>query len=284
MNLSFRRSCRSKWLIIVVTLLLCVSCTVAQDDDYDFVREVLEEDKDNYDDDITDDDDVNDQEPAPETREEEMHRKRKEAELKRKEDEERIAWEKAERIQEEREAAFAADVAKMTDEQQKVARKQKKKDARIVRKILRAAKNDNHYAVLGLRNWELQTPSRTIKLVSLVFRLPGFAFFHISPKDIKKAYRKLAMTVHPDKNLDGRATEAFIAVENSASILTDETKRIEYDEMIREIWRERRELTRKRVFESVDGTLRFSRQIVQVFRRVLGPFALPVVILGALLI
>jgi DnaJ-domain-containing protein 1 len=268
----------------VVALLLCVSCTVAQDDDYDFVKEVLDEDKDNYDDDITDDDDVNDQEPAPETREEEMHRKRKEAELKREAEEERIVREKAERIQEEREAAFAADVAKMTDEQQKVARKQKKKDARIVRKILRAAKNDNHYAVLGLRNWELQIPSRTIKLVNKVLRIPGIALFHISPKAIKKAYRKLAMTVHPDKNLDGRATEAFIAVENSASILTEETKRIEYDDMVREIWRERRELAGKRVFESVDGTIRFSGQIVQVFRRVLGPFALPVVILGALLI
>jgi hypothetical protein len=165
-----------------------------------------------------------------------------------------------------------------------VARKQKKIDARIVRRILRAAKHDNHYAVLGLRNWELQTPSRTLKLASLVFRIPGFALFHISPKAIRKAYRKLAMTVHPDKNLDGRATEAFIAVENSASILTDETQRIEYDDMVREIWRERRELARKKAIESVDGTLHIFGQIVQVFRRVLGPFAFPVFILGCLLI
>jgi hypothetical protein len=284
MNLYFRRSCRSKWLIIVVALLLCVSCTVAQDDDYDFVKEVLDEDQENYDDDITDDDDVDGPETAFETHQEEMQRKQEEAELKRKAEEERIEREQAERIQQEREAAFAADVAKMTDEQQKVARKQKKIDARIVRRILRAAKSDSHYAVLGLRNWELQTPSRTIRIVNLVFRIPGFALFRISPKAIKKAYRKLAMTVHPDKNLDGRATEAFIAVENSASILTDETNRIEYDDMVREIWRERRELARKKAIESVDGTMRFFGQIVQVFRRVLGPFALPVFILGCLLI
>jgi Skp family chaperone for outer membrane proteins len=281
MNQSSCRSSRSKWLIIVVALLLCVSSTVAQDDDYDFVKEVLDEDQENYADDIYEDEIYED---APETHEEEMLRKQQEAELKRKEEKERIAREKADRIQEEREAAFAAEVAKMSDEQQKVARKQKKVDARIVRRILRAAKNDNHYAVLGLRNWELQTPSRTIKLASLVFRIPGFALFHISPKAIKKAYRKLAMTVHPDKNLDGRATEAFIAVENSASILTDETKRVEYDDMVREIWRERREIARKKAVESVDGTLHFFGRIVQVFRRVLGPFAFPVFILGCLLI
>jgi hypothetical protein len=284
MNLSLRRSSRSKWLIVVVALLLCVSCTVAQDDDYDFVKEVLDEDQDNYDDDIYEDDFVDGPETTPETREEEILRKQQEAELKRKAEEDRIAREQADRIQEEREAAFAAEVAKMTDEQQKVARKQKKIDARIVRRILRAAKKDNYYAVLGLRNWELQTPSRTIKLASLVFRIPGFALFRISPKAIKKAYRKLAMMVHPDKNLDGRATEAFIAVENSASILTDETKRIEYDDMVREIWRERRELARKKAVEYVDGTLHVVGQIVQVFRRVLGPFALPVFILGCLLI
>lgn len=283
MHLSFRRSCRSKWLIIVVALLLCVSCTVAQDDDYDFVKEVLDEDQHNYDDDI-DDDYVDGPEPDTETHEEEILRKQQEAELKKKAEEERIAREKADRIEEEREAAFAAEVAKMTDEQQKVARKQKKIDARIVRRILRAAKNDNHYAVLGLRNWELQIPSRTIKLARLVFRIPGFALFHISPKVIKKAYRKLATKVHPDKNLDGRATEAFIAVENSASILNDEPKRIEYDDMVRQIWRERRELAQKKAVKSADGTIRFIGQIVQVFRRVLGPFALPVIILGCLLI
>jgi hypothetical protein len=284
MNLSFGKSSRSKWLIIVLALLLCVSCTVSQGDDYDFVKEVLDEDQDNYDDDIYEDDYVDGAETATETREEEILRKQQEAALKRKAEEERIAREQADRIQEEREAAFAAEVAKMTDEQQKVARKQKKIDARIVRRILRAAKHDNHYAVLGLRNWELQTPSRTLKLASLVFRIPGFALFHISPKAIRKAYRKLAMTVHPDKNLDGRATEAFIAVENSASILTDETQRIEYDDMVREIWRERRELARKKAIESVDGTLHIFGQIVQVFRRVLGPFAFPVFILGCLLI
>jgi hypothetical protein len=284
MNLSFGKSSRSKWLIIVLALLLCVSCTVSQGDDYDFVKEVLDEDQDNYDDDIYEEDYVDGAETATETREEEILRKQQEAALKRKAEEERIAREQADRIQEEREAAFAAEVAKMTDEQQKVARKQKKIDARIVRRILRAAKHDNHYAVLGLRNWELQTPSRTLKLASLVFRIPGFALFHISPKSIKKAYRKLAMTVHPDKNLDGRATEAFIAVENSASILTDETQRIEYDDMVREIWRERRELARKKAIESVDGTLHIFGQIVQVFRRVLGPFAFPVFILGCLLI
>jgi Skp family chaperone for outer membrane proteins len=284
MNLPFLRNCRSKRFIILLALLLCVSFSVAQDDGYDFVKEVLDEGKDNDDDAITDESAVQGNATASETHEEKIRRKQKEAELKKKAEEERIARERAERIEQEREAAFAAEVAKMTVDDQKAARKQKKKDARIVRRILRAAKHDNHYAVLGLRNWEIIMSSRTIKLVTLVLRMPEIALFHITPKTIKKAYRKLARSVHPDKNRDGRAEEAFIAVENAASILTDEAQRLEYDSRIREIRQNRRKEATKKVFESVDGTLRFFGRFVKVFRRVLGPFALPVFILAALLI
>jgi hypothetical protein len=253
-----RRSRRMRLItILLLQLLLCVSSTsfsVAQDDD-----------------------------DCPDTASETnilSHQEQDELmlEIINKTEAERIARERPEQErkrminQQEREAAFTAEIAKMSATERKAARMQKKKDARIVRRILRAAEHDNdnpnHYAVLGLRNWEPITSSCTMKLVSLALRMPEVALFRIEPEAIQEAYRILAMAVHPDKNRDGRAEEAFIAVENSAFILTDETQRIEYDNSMREMRRNRRK----------------EATPVQVFRRVLGPFCLTVFILGSIFI
>jgi hypothetical protein len=194
--------------ILLLALLLCVSSTsvsVAQDDD-----------------------------DCPDTASETLlsHQEQDELmlEISNKTEEERIVRERPEHERminrQEREAAFTAEIAKMTAKERKVACMQKKKDARIVRRILRAAnaKHANHYAVLGLRNWEPITSSAAFKLVSLAFRFPEVALFRISHEAIQEAYRILAMAVHPDKNRDGRAEEACIAVENSAFILTEHAR------------------------------------------------------------
>ncbi|XP_068625977.1 dnaJ homolog subfamily B member 14 [Battus philenor] len=47
--------------------------------------------------------------------------------------------------------------------------------------------------------------------------------------DIKKAYKKLALQLHPDKNHAPGAAEAFKAIGNAAAILTDPEKRKQYD-------------------------------------------------------
>jgi len=47
--------------------------------------------------------------------------------------------------------------------------------------------------------------------------------------DIKKAYKKLSLQLHPDKNKCPGAAEAFKAIGNAAAILTDPEKRKQYD-------------------------------------------------------
>lgn len=47
--------------------------------------------------------------------------------------------------------------------------------------------------------------------------------------DIKKAYRKYALEVHPDKNKSPGAAEAFKALGNACAVLSDADKRKQYD-------------------------------------------------------
>ena len=47
--------------------------------------------------------------------------------------------------------------------------------------------------------------------------------------DIKKAYRKLALKYHPDKNHDTKAAEIFREINEAYSVLSDTEKRSQYD-------------------------------------------------------
>lgn len=198
--------------------------------------------------------------------------KRKEAEKQEKERnanktaEDEAEKRKADEIARKREEAYQAELARINDEKlKKSLQRQKKKDGQIVKKILRNSANEKHYSVLGLRcKWgEIELPF-------------GVKFCSTSPGDIKKAYRTIAKTVHPDKNRDGRANEAFDAIERSAAILMDKDKKRAYDLKLarkRKVAVEKAFVTVKTAFVSLKRTI-----------KLLGPFATPVLILVALII
>lgn len=48
--------------------------------------------------------------------------------------------------------------------------------------------------------------------------------------DIKKAFRQLASTYHPDRNSDENAPQRFRLVQEAYEILSDDTKRQAYDD------------------------------------------------------
>lgn len=224
------------------------------------MRQVLEEEEDHYGEEAYADDEYN----------QKAQEARQEAEAFQRAEEERMERERAEQIRLQREAEFEAELARMNEEQQKAAKKQKKKDARIVRQVIKADRKGRLYALLGLRNYDIHIGRLTL--------------FRADTAAIRRAYRTRARAVHPDRNRDGRAKEAFIAVENAASILSDEQKREVYDEEVR-LARQQRRDDMKRTANTVKKTLlKGVNRVTWVFRRIFGPFATPIFILGCLMV
>jgi DNA polymerase III gamma/tau subunit len=194
--------------------------------------------------------------------------------------EEEEAKQKAEQIRLKREAAFEASLKKMNEDQRKKAQQQKKYDAKVVSRILKAASKQQHYAVLGIRNFELQLGPFYV----LNFSIGPFVLFRISTKEVKRVYRNLARTVHPDKNKDGRAEEAFHAIEASAVILTDEKKRKEYDKRLISSRRRRNKEVVEKVMSITGRVWNGGVGAVTVGKKVLGPFSTPIFVVGALIL
>lgn len=171
----------------------------------------------------------------------------------------------SEEIARQREAAYLAELERIQDEKvRKEMQRQKRRDGQVVQRVLRNSENDRHYAVLGLKcKWG------EIKLGPL-------KFCSTSPSEVKRAYRTIARSVHPDKNRDGRAGEAFDALEKSAALLMDPLKKKDYDSKLQR--------QRKAAFDQSLFFVQNSCLMLIAGFKLLGPFATPIAILLALII
>jgi len=256
-----------------------------EDDDDDVVQQVLKDEQAHYGDDYDRhhqfEDDPN---FDAEAYQEDYIRKEEEAERL---EQERLAArerQEAERIRQEREAAFELEVSQMEEAKAKAARKQKKKDAQICRRVLNASKHGDHYRVLGLWNFEIELSERKIGVWRLALTIPAIKLFRIPAKKIRKSYRKVSLEVHPDRNRDGRAHEAFLALEQSASILSDEKQRAAVDEEIRRKRQRTKQKALMRAHGAMNASVKVTSRTIGIVRSVLGPFAVPVSIIGALIV
>jgi len=184
------------------------------------------------------------------------------------------AYEEAIRINQEerareREVAFQVMVNKMNDEKKKKAlKKQKTNDAKIVRRILHQSANGMHYGVLGINcKWG-------------EFKIGPLKFCTVSSSKIKHAFRSMARRVHPDKNRDGRAEEAFLALEKSLEILSDVKKKKEYDATLSR--------QRKETIQQITRLIRAAWNVICetfcISKNILGPFFTPLVTFAILII
>ena len=281
-----RRTTELLLLIIIFVALNDISFqphgrgVVVNADVYDeYVKEVLEEDEGNH-------QHENDHYSHEDAYYERQKAQQQDADKRKRAEEERIAQEQADRVALERERAFQAELERMNTDKQKAALiRQKKNDAKVVKSVLKAAQLEDLYQVLGIRNWNIKIPSRSIRipLVGRSVTIPGITIKETTMKDIRKAYRNRAMAVHPDKNRDGRAQEAFILVEESASILSDNLLRQQYDKQLALS----RRLKRDSQMQLVSGVLNSLKSsllgFLKAIRVLLGPFATPVIILGLLM-
>ena len=269
----------------------------ALDDYSEFVQEVLEEDAWHHDEDIPYSEDPppfsenanpNDEEDD-DYYQERLRRKREEERLRQQAEAERIQRQKAEE-------AFARELAKLPDEQKKLLRQKRRRDGKIVQRILSAWQRQDFYAVLGLR-WffpegirlirgrgKSDSPSSSkskfsLKDAILKLQWPDLIIWRVSTRAIQQAYRSRAVQVHPDKNRDPRTEQAFVAVQDAHAVLSDPVLRQEYEQerqqhraAVRQAWKER-------YHKLINTTL---RPLWVVVHRILGPMTVPLVVLGAL--
>ena len=190
--------------------------------------------------------------------------------------------EEAERIRLQRETAYEIQLQQMNTEQRNKAKKQKLIDAKIVSRIIKYYKSQKYYSVLGITNMEIQLGPYYIFNGRLT--IGPYRLLHIPTKEIKRIYRNIAKLVHPDKNCDGRAVEAFHALEESAAIVTNDKLRSEYDKRLVALRRHRNEQIRRSIVHICAIVWKKSRVSYQLVKHILGPFVTPILVITALII
>jgi len=181
-----------------------------------------------------------------------------------------------EAVRKKREEKYQADLRKMNAEQRKVVKAQRRKDKKVVQKILKYYDSNDYYGVL--------------KLVGAGGGFQGWYGWlrrggkGITEKEIKKAYRNLAKTVHPDKNKDSRAEEAFAAIQEAYEVLGDVNSRRLYNEKRERLRKNQREDLVEKGGEAMEKATEKAGVFWRILETFLGPFFLPALVLSALIV
>jgi len=189
-------------------------------------------------------------------------RARMEAEREREVEEERKR-----KVREARDRKFEDDLKRMDKQQRDKARRKRKDDAKVINKILNAG--EDLYSIMGIKGtwWNpLSNPTS------------------ISQSGVKKRYRNLARKIHPDKNRDSGAEEAFDIVQDAYEVLSDKMKKREYDRKRERMRVNKREERKEMVNEGAGKVWGTARVVCKVVSTVLGPASTSFFLLGALII
>jgi hypothetical protein len=163
---------------------------------------------------------------------------------------------------ERRERDWEAELKRMDKQSRKAAQTRRKQDKRIIDRVLKASKNDDLYAVLGIEKkwWKFWTAFVDTD-------------YSVSSKQVKLAYRTQAKRIHPDKNKDARAEDAFDALQEAHEILGNDATKKEYDRRISKQRRNSRDDALSKTVDVVQGVCSRTSSVVGSVSRVLGPFA-----------
>mmetsp|Transcript_23217 Transcript_23217/g.53050 ORF Transcript_23217/g.53050 Transcript_23217/m.53050 type:complete len:171 (-) Transcript_23217:92-604(-) len=170
----------------------------------------------------------------------------------------------------------------MNERDRRRAATRRRRDSQTVKKLLRASERGLHYAVLGMnaRGEVAIGTMHTLLPADLARAAMRRLRVRATPGEIKAAYRQMARRVHPDKNRDGRAMDAFRALEASYAILSDEGTRTEYDRKLGRRARKRRDKVVDGVASVCAGAWGMGKNLCTVVK----PFSRPIMILGGLVV
>ena len=161
-----------------------------------------------------------------------------------------------------REKQFQQDLKQMDKETAAAAKRKRKSDKKVIDRVLRASTQGNLYAVLGVEKkwWRFWT-------------LLIDTDHSVSSKQVKVAYRTMAKRIHPDKNKDARAEDAFDLLQEAHEILGNERSKLEYDRKVARMKRNGREDAISKTVDVVTNAWERSSDVLSAISRVLGPFA-----------
>mmetsp|Transcript_1133 Transcript_1133/g.1648 ORF Transcript_1133/g.1648 Transcript_1133/m.1648 type:complete len:217 (-) Transcript_1133:316-966(-) len=161
------------------------------------------------------------------------------------------------------------------------------RERRLVNSIIKNVEQARYYEALGLHEspkWERRFKFALFENTPKEFVFFDFTLFRASGTEIKRAYRQRALGVHPDKNGHPLAAQAFDALENAKQALMDEREREEYDRVVKEHYRRVDEARMETATRLVGFAYQKTMDAFVVVKKVAGPFAMPLIIVGAIII